>query len=161
VLASVLASSPESGSAAMELLKLLSINAASESIDVGTPYFVPTAALMDVLLAARERGVRIRLVMPGWRIDKPIVRAASRTQWQRLLDAGVELYEFEPTMFHWKVMVVDGLWTSVGSANFDPRSLRLNDEANLNVYDREFARRRDRAVRRERDRGDRARRRPA
>ena len=75
------------------------------------------------------------------RPDASTVRRASRALWGRILAAGAELYEYEPTMYHCKVLVVDGLWTSVGSTNFDTRSFRLNDEANLNVYDREFAQR--------------------
>lgn len=69
------------------------------------------------------------------------MRRASRALWGDLLQAGVEIYEFQPTMYHVKLMVVDGLWTSVGSTNFDNRSFRLNAEANLNVYDRDFAHR--------------------
>jgi cardiolipin synthase len=69
------------------------------------------------------------------------VRRASRAHWGRILDNGGEIYEYQPTMFHCKVLVIDGLWTSVGSTNFDSRSFSLNDEANLNVYDRSFAQR--------------------
>jgi len=68
------------------------------------------------------------------------VRRASRARWGELLDAGAEIHEYQPTMFHCKIMVIDELWTSVGSTNFDNRSFAVNDEANLNVYDREFAR---------------------
>ena len=67
------------------------------------------------------------------------MRRASRSTWGELLRAGVEIYEYQPTLFHCKVMVVDDLWVSVGSTNFDSRSFSVNDEANLNVYDREFA----------------------
>jgi cardiolipin synthase len=70
-----------------------------------------------------------------------MVRRASRAHWGRILEHGGEVYEYEPTMFHCKVLVIDSLWTSVGSTNFDSRSFRLNDEANLNVYDRAFAQR--------------------
>ena len=77
--------------------------------------------------------------MPGKQTDSPAVRRASRSTWGRLLRAGVEIYEYQPTFFHCKVMVVDGVWVSVGSTNFDTRSFSTNDEANLNVYDREFA----------------------
>ena len=77
--------------------------------------------------------------MPGPVTDASAVRHASRAMWGRILSLGAELYEFQPTMFHCKVLVVDGVWTSVGSTNFDERSFRLNDEANLNVYDAEFA----------------------
>jgi cardiolipin synthase len=83
--------------------------------------------------------VRIRVIVPGGKIDTEVVRKASRARWGKLLEAGVEISEYQPTMFHCKVMVVDDLWVSVGSTNFDNRSFRLNDEANLNVYDGKFA----------------------
>jgi cardiolipin synthase len=77
--------------------------------------------------------------VPGEHIDTEVVRKASRAQWGELLEAGAEIYEFQPTMFHCKMLIVDRLMVSVGSTNFDNRSFRLNDEANLNVYDAEFA----------------------
>jgi cardiolipin synthase len=77
--------------------------------------------------------------MPGHHIDSEIVRRASRASWGELLRAGAELYEYQPTMYHCKVMIVDERWVSVGSTNFDTRSFSTNDEVNLNVYDREFA----------------------
>ena len=67
------------------------------------------------------------------------MQSASRALWGRLLDAGVEIYEYQPTMYHCKVLIVDDVWVSVGSTNFDDRSFRLNDEANLNIYDPTFA----------------------
>jgi cardiolipin synthase len=86
-----------------------------------------------------KRGVRVRIIMPGSKTDLPLVRRASRALWGPILQAGAEIYEYQPTMYHCKVLVVDGLWTSVGSTNFDNRSFRMNDEANLNIHDREFA----------------------
>ena len=77
--------------------------------------------------------------MPGKHMDAETVRRASRGLWGDLLQAGVQMYEYQPTMYHCKVMIVDGLMTSVGSTNFDVRSFRLNDEANLNIYDAAFA----------------------
>ena len=77
--------------------------------------------------------------MPGSKTDAKAVRSASRALWGDILAAGAEMYEYQPTMYHCKVLVVDGMWSSVGSTNFDNRSFRLNDEANLNVYDRDFA----------------------
>ena len=91
------------------------------------------------LVAALQRGVRFRMILPGPYTDTEVLRKASRAKWGRLLRAGAEIYEYQPTMFHCKVLVVDGVWTSVGSTNFDNRSFRLNDEANLNVYSRSFA----------------------
>jgi cardiolipin synthase len=90
-------------------------------------------------VAARKRGVPIEIIVPGTKIDAEITRKASRARWGDLLQAGIEIYEFQPTMFHCKVMIVDDLWVSVGSTNFDNRSFRLNDEANLNVLDGDFA----------------------
>jgi cardiolipin synthase len=91
------------------------------------------------LLAARKRGVRVRVITPGRKTDQQTVRHASRALWGDLLQAGVEIYVYQPTMYHCKVVIVDGLLSSVGSTNFDPRSFHLNDEANLNVYDTGFA----------------------
>ena len=83
--------------------------------------------------------VRVRVIVPGKHIDSETVRLASKAHWSELLLAGVEIYEYQPTMMHNKLLVVDGLLTSVGSTNFDVRSFRLNDEASLNVYDAAFA----------------------
>jgi cardiolipin synthase len=132
-------SSIDGGAESMQLMYLLSIAAARESIDLSMAYFIPDDHTLDHLVAALKRGVRVRIVLPGRHTDSWLVRRASRAHWGRILENGAELYEYEPTMFHCKVLVVDGLWTSVGSTNFDTRSFRLNDEANLNVYDRAFA----------------------
>ncbi len=101
---------------------------------------MPDALTIRTLVQARERGVEVQVIVPGGYIDSETVRRASRAKWGALLEAGVEIYEYRPTMFHCKVMVVDEVLVSVGSTNFDNRSFSLNDEANLNVYDIEFAR---------------------
>jgi cardiolipin synthase len=132
-------SSPTSGSQTMHLMYLLSLAAAKQSIVLSMAYFVPDEVASQMLVAAAERGVAIRVIVPGPYVDSEVVRRASRAQWGKLLRAGVEMFEYQPTMFHCKVMVVDGIWTSVGSTNFDNRSFALNDEANLNIYDRDFA----------------------
>ena len=134
-------SSIEGGAESMQLMYMLSIAAAKDTIDLSMAYFIPDPLAMDELVAAIKRGVRVRILLPGSHTDSKLVRAASRSYWGRILEAGGEIYEYQPTMFHCKVLVVDGLWVSVGSTNFDTRSFQLNDEANLNVYDREFARR--------------------
>ena len=139
--AQVFTSSPEGGADSMALMYLLSIAAARRSIDLAMAYFVPDDAALEALVAALKRGVRVRILMPGDITDAQPVRRASRALWGPILAAGAEIYEYQPTMFHCKVLVVDGLWVSVGSTNFDPRSFRLNDEANLNVFDAGFARR--------------------
>ncbi len=139
--AQMFSSSPSGGSESMQLMYLLSITAAKLSIDLSSAYFVPDGLTLRALVDAAKRGVRIRIVTPGEHTDTETVRRASRSLWGVLLEAGVEIHEYLPTMYHCKVMVVDGLWVSVGSTNFDNRSFRLNDEANLNIYDADFARR--------------------
>jgi cardiolipin synthase A/B len=138
-LAQMFKSSIEGGAESMHLMYLLSIAAAEKSIDLSMAYFVPDDVALEALEAALKRGVKVRIIMPGDKTDAKLVRRASRALWGRILEAGAELYEFQPTMYHCKVLVVDGLWVSVGSTNFDERSFRLNDEANLNVYDAAFA----------------------
>jgi len=135
----VFRSSPEGGAESMHLMYLLSVAASSRSIDLSMAYFVPDELALDALVAALQRGVKVRIIMPGPHTDAKLVRGASRALWGRVLAAGAEMYEYQPTMYHCKVLVVDGLWVSVGSTNFDTRSFRLNDEANLNIYDRAFA----------------------
>ena len=139
--AQMFSSSPSSGSESMQLMYHLAITAAERSIDLSVAYFVPDALTRKLLMDALARGVRVRLVTPGEHTDTETVKAASRATWGELLQAGAEIYEYEPTMYHCKVMIVDRLLVSVGSTNFDNRSFRLNDEANLNVYDAAFARR--------------------
>jgi cardiolipin synthase len=134
-------SSPASGSDSMHLMYLMAIAAAERTIDVTASYFVPDALIDQALLAARGRGVRVRILVPGPHIDSDVVRLSSRSRWGPLLQAGVEIYEYQPTMLHSKVFIVDGEMVSVGSTNLDIRSFRLNDEASLNVYDRAFAER--------------------
>jgi cardiolipin synthase len=123
----------------MHLMVLLALTAAHTSIDIENPYFVPDRLTVDALIAARLRGVRVRIVVPGRYIDARIGRWAAQGLYGVLLQAGIEIYEYQPTMIHCKVMVIDSEWTSVGSANFDDRSFRLNDEANLNVFSRKLA----------------------
>jgi cardiolipin synthase len=138
--AQMFTSSPGGGSESMQLMYLMSIAAATSTIDLAAAYFVPDNVDVNTLVAALKRGVRVRIILPGRHIDAGVVRRASRARWGKLLEAGAEIYEYQPTMYHCKVMVVDALWTSVGSTNFDNRSFSVNDEANLNVYDREFSR---------------------
>jgi len=139
LLAQMFSSSPDGGADSMHLMYLLSVAAATKTIDLSMAYFVPDDLALDALHAALKRGVRVRIIMPGPITDASVVRHASRALWGEILAAGALIYEYQPTMYHCKVLVVDGLWVSVGSTNFDNRSFRLNDEANLNVYDRDFA----------------------
>lgn len=136
--AQLFTSGPTGGADSMQLMYLLSIAAAERSIDLAAAYFVPDSLTRRLLIDAAERGVRVRIIVPGDHIDAEVVQHASRADWGPLLEAGIEIFEFAPTMFHCKLLVVDGYLTSVGSTNFDRRSFRLNDEANLNVYDSAF-----------------------
>ncbi len=138
--AQMFSSSPSGGSESMHLMYLMAVTAASRSIDLSSAYFVPDDLTLHALVDAIKRGVKVRIITPGPHTDTHVVKAASRALWGALLEAGAEMYEYQPTMFHCKVMVVDDLLVSVGSTNFDNRSFRLNDEATLNVYDTAFAR---------------------
>jgi cardiolipin synthase A/B len=101
-------------------------------------YFVPDKLTIKTLIDAAHRGVKIRVLTPSGHIDSEAVRKASRGSWGPMLEAGIEIAEYQPTMFHVKGLIVDGLFSSVGSTNFDNRSFRLNDEANLNVLNKTF-----------------------
>ena len=138
--AQVVRSSPAGGSFAMYTMFLLAISAARRSIHITNPYFVPDGAMEDALRAAVGRGVRVVVVVPG-AIDHNLVRQASRGKFGKMLKAGIEIYEYRPALLHAKTMVVDGVWATVGSTNFDNRSFALNDELNLVVYDPGVARR--------------------
>ena len=132
-------SSPGGGAESMQLMVLMSIAASRSALALSMAYFVPDNAAVNALVAAARRGVRVQMIVPGAHTDREILRRASRFEWGPLLRAGIEIYEYQPTMYHCKVMIVDGLWTSVGSTNFDSRSFSVNDEANLNVHDAPFA----------------------
>lgn len=136
--AHVFKSSPRDGSESVHLMFLLSIASARQHIRIANSYFVPDFLSIRALLKARKRGVEIEIILPGANIDTETVRQASRARWGKLLRKGVKIYEYQPTMFHCKVMIVDDCWVTVGSTNFDNRSFRLNDEANLNVVDTNF-----------------------
>jgi len=137
--AQMFSSSPSGGSESMQLMYLLAVTAVSRSIDLSAAYFVPDPLTLQALVGALKRGVRLRIIVPGEHIDSDAVRSASRATWGPLLSAGATIAEYGPTMYHCKLMIVDGLLTSVGSTNFDNRSFRLNDEATLNIIDKGFA----------------------
>lgn len=137
--AQVFKSSPREGTESVRLMYLLSIAAARKSIRLSASYFVPGELTSQELVEACRRGVKVEIIVPGAETDTEIVQHASRAHWGSLLKAGVKIYEYEPTMYHCKIMIVDDIWVSVGSANFDNRSFRLNDEANMNVFAPQFA----------------------
>ncbi len=138
-LAQVCKSSWTGGAENMQLMFLMSVTAAAKSIRVESAYFVPDKLTRETLIAAHRRGVSIQIIVPGRHIDQQIVRSAPRANWGELLAGGIEIYEYRRTMIHCKLLVVDDLWTLIGSSNLDPRSFRLNDEANLNVLEAGFA----------------------
>jgi len=134
-------SSPSGGGESMRLMYLLSIAAARRSIDIHASYFIPDTLMSEALIAAKRRGVTIRVLLPDKHLDSDVVRVASKHAWGPLLKEGVEIHLYEPTMMHVKMLNFDGRLVSVGSTNFDMRSFELNDEASLNIYDDDFARR--------------------
>ncbi len=138
-LAQVFKSSIDEGSESVRLMYLLSIASATKDLRLQAAYFVPDDLSLETLVAARKRGVNVEIIVPGPVMDEKFVQCASRSRWGDLLDVGVQIYEYQPTMYHCKVMIVDGVWVSVGSTNFDDRSFRLNAEANLNIFDATFA----------------------
>ncbi len=133
VYAQVVRSSPVGGSFAMYTTFLLAIASARRSIEITNPYFVPDGQMADALIAAVRRGVRVAVLVPGI-IDHNLVRQASRARFGKMLRAGVSIHEYTPALLHAKTMVVDGVWTTIGSTNLDNRSFALNDELNLVVY---------------------------
>lgn len=137
--AQVIKSSPREGTEDIKMMFLMCIASARKSIRLSASYYVPDRLTTREFLDARKRGVEVEIIVPGARTDSGIVKHASRGKWGPLLKAGVKIYEYEPTMFHCKSMIIDDSFVSVGSANFGNRSFRLNDEANLNVYSRDFA----------------------
>lgn len=138
--AHMFSSSPSGGAESMQLMYLMAITAADRAIDLASAYFVPNDLTRGAMVKALKRGVKIRIIVPGPFTDADTVSNASKASWGELLDAGAKIYEYQPTMYHCKVMILDGRMTSVGSTNFDQRSFSLNDEANLNIYDEGFAR---------------------
>lgn len=132
-------SSSEEGSDSARILFLISIAAARKTLRIANAYFVPDALLLRTLEDAARRGVRVEIVVPGPLCNHGMVRWTSRTLWGPLLKSGIRIYEFQPTNFHCKYLIADDQWISVGSANLDNRSLRLNEECNLNILDRKFA----------------------
>jgi cardiolipin synthase len=135
----VVRSSAGVGDSNIEALYYLAIATARVTLDLTAAYFVPRPAFTEALQAAAKRGVRVRVLVPGSNIDKPPVWLAGRASYDELVDAGVEIHEYQPTMLHAKTMTVDGAWSAVGSANFDNRSFQLNDEATLCVSSEAFA----------------------
>lgn len=128
VRALVVPTSPRGGMSPVALIYWTALTIATRSVDIATPYFAPDPALLETIMATARRGVRVRLLLPGDNNDQKIVHAVEQTYYSELIESGVEVHLFEPTMMHAKMVVVDERWSIVGSANFDNRSFELNDE---------------------------------
>jgi cardiolipin synthase len=127
------------GNPNLDLMYLLALASAQKTLRIENPYFLPDALTRKELTDAARRGVNVEVIVPGKYINEKFLRVASKEHWPELIKAGVKIYEYQPTMVHVKLLVVDNVFVSVGSGNFDNRSIQLNDEANLDVLNRDFA----------------------
>ena len=127
---------PSTGSTAAERFLALSIAGARRTLYISNSYFVPGESFMNLLLAAAKRGVDVRVITVSNKTDVKTTWYAGRTYYEKLLEGGVKIYEYQPTMMHAKTMVVDGIWSDIGSMNFDNRSLSFNNESLLVALDR-------------------------
>lgn len=132
-------STPVTGASTARILYYLSIAAAKKSLLIANPYFVPDPAALDTLIDAKKRGVDVRIMVAGKRDGNWLSRQNAVRLYGRLLAAGVEILEYETTLLHHKTMVVDGLWSTIGTSNFDSRSFAHNEENNVCVYGRAIA----------------------
>jgi cardiolipin synthase len=136
--AQLVRSSAGVGDTNAEAIYYLAIASAQRSIDLCSAYFAPRPAFTDALRRVAERGVEVRLLVPGPHVDKKLVQRAGRAAYEPLLKGGVRIFEYQPTMLHAKTIAVDGCWAAVGSINFDNRSFQLNDELTLAVWSERF-----------------------
>ena len=132
-------SSPETGSSTVRIMYYLSIACARKNIFIANPYFVPDNVAVESLIEAKQRGVDVKIMVAGVHNDIVLTRLNSVRLYGRLLTAGIEIYEYNRTMMHHKYMVCDGVWSTIGTINFDNLSFTLSDEGNVCVYDRAFA----------------------
>ena len=134
----VSSASGEAGSA-VALLYTVAIASARREVIIQNPYFAPDEGVCELLATMVKRGVAVHLMVPGKKTDSPFVRSAGLHLYESLLEGGVRVYEFEPTLLHQKIVVVDGVWSHVGSTNFDSRSLALNEEVGVGLLDADVA----------------------
>ena len=128
-------SSPETGASSVRIMYYFGIVCSRRLIYIANPYFVPDQAAIDTLIEAKKRGVDVKIMVSGIHNDNRLVRRSSRRLYGQLLAGGVEIYEYNRTMLHHKIMVVDGLWATVGTTNFDNRSFAHNEENNVCFFD--------------------------
>ena len=131
----VVRSSPSDRATASRVTFQLLIEGADETVRISTPYFLPDRALRRAFVTMAKRGVKISVIVPGSHTDQRWVRLASRRMWRELLEAGVRIHEYQPAMIHAKVLIVDDLWSVVGTTNIDNRSFEHNDEVNVAMRD--------------------------
>jgi cardiolipin synthase len=124
--------------APLPLVQAVAISAAEKRISITNAYCTPSDDQTKLLVAAVKRGVDVRLLLPGKHNDQPLTKAAGRTAYGKLLEGGVRIFEYEPTMIHAKTMVVDGLFSVFGTSNLDARSSQINEEIEITVYDEGF-----------------------
>jgi cardiolipin synthase len=122
------------------LVQATAFAAAEKRIWITNPYCTPTDDQVDLLIRAVQRHVDVRLILPGVNNDQPLTKSAGRAAYGRMLEGGVKIFEYQPTMIHEKAMVVDGLFSMIGSSNFDARSSEINEELDVVVYDDGFGR---------------------
>jgi len=124
-------SSPSDRATASRFVFQMLIEGAVESVDISTPYFLPDRAMRKALVRAAQRGVRVRVIVPGKHSDQKLVRLASRRMYREILEGGVRIFEYRASMTHVKAMMVDGVWAVIGTTNVDNRSFEHNDEVNV------------------------------
>jgi cardiolipin synthase A/B len=123
-----------------KMLYYVAIQSANQSIHIANAYFLPDRQVRDALIEAEKRGVDVQVMVPGSHIDLPLIRSASWRHYGELLKGGVRIFEYTPTMMHNKTMVIDGIYATIGSINFDARSMKANAEEAFAFFDRDFAR---------------------
>ena len=131
-------SSPAEGQKRIRKLLLLAFSSAQDHIRIATAFMYPDPIIKSALVEARERGVEVDILAPAGNIPEQFVRFASRNRWGKLLEADVRIHEYDKSPYHAKLLIIDDQWVSFGSANLDNRSFRINDELNVNVYDKDF-----------------------
>src|SRR2546423_3514076 len=124
--------------APVPLLQAVAFTAATKRIWITNAYCTPTSDQVEQLVKAVQRHVDVRLLLPGPNNDQPLTKSAGRTAYGRMLERGVRIFEYQPTMIHEKSMVIDGLFSMIGSSNFDARSSEINEELDVVVYDEKF-----------------------
>jgi cardiolipin synthase len=129
-----------SSAAPIPMVQAVTFAAAEKRIWITNPYCTPSDDQVDLLVKAAQRHVDVRFILPGPHNDQPMTQSAGRSAYGRLLEGGVKIFEYQPSMIHAKTMVADGLFSMVGSSNLDPRSSEINEEVDLVVYDQGFAR---------------------